>query len=237
MKKITLIIGLFLSVFVAQAQTTDEIIDKCINAMGGVDKWKKLESIRQSGIVVVQGMNIPFVSSQMRPNLSRQEGDFQGQKFVDAFDGIIAWHSSPFATMNKPTKKTDEEAAESLIEPFEDDMIDYKSKGHTVDLEANEIVDGIQCFKLKMKRQSGDEKIYFIDAKNYLPLLLRISSMAPAKTQVVESILSDYKAVDGLLIPHTIESKINGEAGMVIKADKVELNPKLDKTIFSFPKE
>ena len=84
MKKITLVLGLFLTTFLLKAQTADEIVGKYLQTIGGIDKWKKLESMRQIGYVVVQGMNIPFTATQMRPNLMRQEGDFQGQKFIDA---------------------------------------------------------------------------------------------------------------------------------------------------------
>lgn len=238
MKKFTLILGLFLTAFMVKAQTADEIIEKYIKALGGVEKWKKLESRRETGFVVFQGMNIPFTISSMRPNMTRQEGDFQGQKFVEAFDGTVAWQCSPFATMNKPTKKTEEETADAAKEPFEDDFIDYKTKGHTVELDGKEEIDGAKCFKLKLKRKVGDEKIYFIDAENYVPVMIRsFASSGPMKGQAVETFLSDYKEVDGLMIPHTIENKLNGQTGMVIKADKVELNPQLDKTIFSLPKE
>lgn len=238
MKKITLLLGLFLSVMLLKAQSADEIVMKYIETIGGVDKWKKLESIRQTGYIVVQGMNIPFTASGMRPNLTRQEGEFQGQKFVDAFDGTVAWNSSPWATMNKPTKKTEEETAEAAKENFEDDFINYKDKGHTIELEGKEEIEGAQCFKVKMKRKTGDEKIYFIDTEAYVPVMVRsFATSGPAKGQALETYMSDYKDVEGMMMPHTIEQKMGGQTAVVIKAEKVELNPQLDKAIFSLPKE
>jgi outer membrane lipoprotein-sorting protein len=240
MKKLMLLASLFLLTVVAKAQTptAEEIVTKYLTAIGGADKWKKLEGMRQTGFVVVQGMNIPFTSTQARPNLTRQEGDFQGQKFIDAYDGTEAWNQSPWQTMNKPTKKTEEETKEAAKEPFEDDFIDYATKGHAIELEGTEEIEGTKCFKIKLKRKIGDEKIYFFDAENFVPLMVRsFLSSGPMKGQAVETVLSDFKEVEGIMIPHTIEQKMNGQVGMTIKAEKVELNPTVDKSIFSFPSE
>jgi CO dehydrogenase/acetyl-CoA synthase delta subunit len=238
MKKLMLLAGLFLLTIIAKAQTADEVVTKYLSAIGGADKWKKLESMRQTGFVVVQGMNIPFTSTQARPNMTRQEGDFQGQKFIDAYDGTEAWVQSPWQTMNKPTKKTEEETKEAAKENFEDDFIDYATKGHSIELEGTEEIEGSKCFKVKLKRKVGDEKIYFFDSENYVPLVIRsFISTGPMKGQAVEMVMSDYKEVDGIMVPHTMEQKMNGQVGMTIKAEKVELNPVIDKTIFSFPSD
>jgi hypothetical protein len=238
MKKITLIMGIIWASISIQAQTAEEVVEKYNKALGGIENWKKLESIRQTGYVIVQGMNIPFTASSMRPNLTRQEGNYQGQKIIDAFDGTVAWQSNPWQTSNQPVKKTEEETMEAAKEVFEDDFIDYKTKGHSVELEGTEEIDSTKCFKLILRRKAGDVKTYFIDAQKYLPLMVRtVSTSGPNKGQSVETVMSDYKNVDGLMIPHTLEQKLNGQTGMIIKTEKTELNPTFDKAIFSFPKE
>lgn len=241
MKKLFFLFACSLLVLTAKAQTAtltaDTIVDKYIKAVGGADKWKKLDGMRQTGSVIVQGMTIPFTTTQTRPNLSRQEGDFQGQKFIDAYDGTVAWQQNPFQTMNKPVKKTDEETKESSKESFEDDFIDYKTKGHTVELVGNEEIEGTKCYKVSLKRKQGDEKIYFFDTESFVPVMMRsFASFGPNKGEAMETYLSDYKAEDGLMIPRTIEQKAKGQTVMVLKTDKVELNPTIDKTIFALPK-
>ena len=62
-------------------------------------------------------------------------------------------------------------------------------------------------------------------------------SSGPAKGQASEMLMSDYKEVEGLMIAHTMEQKMNGQSQAVIKIDKVELNPKLEKSVFSLPAE
>jgi hypothetical protein len=43
--------------------------------------------------------------------------------------------------------------------------------------------------------------------------------------------------VEGMMMPHMMEQKIGTQTAMVLKVEKVELNPKLDKAIFSLPVE
>lgn len=237
MKKLALLFVFATLTIASQAQTVDEIVGKYLTAIGGAENWKKLNTQSMAGYVVVQGMNIPYTAVQARPNLMYSAGEFQGQKFIEAFDGTVAWMQNPFAGAPKPTKKDAEETEQAAKEPFEDDLIDYTTKGHTLELDAKqEEMDGVKCYKITMKRKQGDEKVYFIDGENYIPVCVRsFAHSGPAKGQAVETYLSEYKEEGGLMMPHTIETKMGGETVVTIKMEKVEINPTLDKKIFSFP--
>lgn len=237
MKKLALLFVFAAFALASQAQTADEIVGKYLKAIGGAENWKKLEAQSMTGYVVVQGMNIPYTAIQARPNLMYSAGEFQGNKFIEAFDGTVAWMQNPFAGAAKPTKKDAEETAQAAKEPFEDDLIDYTTKGHTLELDAKqEEMDGVKCFKLTMKRKQGDEKVYFIDGENYIPVCVRsFAQTGPAKGQAVETYFSDYKEEGGLMMAHTLETKMGGQTAVTIKMEKIEINPTLDKKIFSFP--
>jgi hypothetical protein len=52
-----------------------------------------------------------------------------------------------------------------------------------------------------------------------------------------EQILSDYKAVGGLMLPHSIEARPKGApSGQIITIDTVELDVAVDDAIFAMPK-
>jgi hypothetical protein len=237
MKKLSLLALLFITAFTLKAQTADEIIEKYLTAIGGADNWKKLESMQQTGTAVAQGMNIPFTMSAMRPNLSKVELEIQGMKMVQqCYDGTVGWSLNPFNGGNTATKMTDEEVQEVAKENFEDDFIDFKTKGHTAELQGTEEIEGSKCFKLSLKRKVGDEKVYYFDTETYVPVMIRsFSTSGPMKGMAIETFMSDYKDVSGLMIAHSMEQKIQGQSAAVIKAEKIELNAKLDKSIFAFP--
>jgi outer membrane lipoprotein-sorting protein len=237
MKKLTFLLALTLTAFTMKAQTADEVVEKYLKAIGGADKWKKVESTVMSAKGETQGMTFPVTMSAMKPNLLKVEIDIQGMKMVQpAFDGTTAWVINPMGGGAEPTKMDAETTKELAKDQFEDEFIDYKTKGHTVTLEGTEEAEGTKCFKVKIALKEGGEKIYFFDADNYIPIMVREFAMTgPMKGQASETVLGDYKEVEGMMMPHSIEQKAGGQTQFVMKIEKIEVNPKIDKAIFAFP--
>ena len=56
------------------------------------------------------------------------------------------------------------------------------------------------------------------------------------KEETSESLLSDYRKVDGIMFPYSIESRQAGASqGQTINIETVEINPKIDNTMFVMP--
>src|SRR5215213_6450011 len=86
-----------------QAQTADEIIAKHLQARGGVDKIKTVQSQRITGKMVMgQGMEAPFTLEAGRPNKMRMEFTIQGMTGVQAYDGKTGWAVMPFMGKKDP---------------------------------------------------------------------------------------------------------------------------------------
>ena len=90
MKKIFLSLGvLFATVFTLNAQTADEIIGKYITAIGGAEKWTKIQSLKVEGQVEVQGLAIPYTMQGVQMKGQRLDADFQGNKIIDIVRRLI----------------------------------------------------------------------------------------------------------------------------------------------------
>ena len=65
-----LVLGLVVAVSTARAQTpsVDEIVAKNLAARGGVDKLRALTTMKMTGTVNVQGMDMPLTVMTKRPN-------------------------------------------------------------------------------------------------------------------------------------------------------------------------
>src|SRR4029450_3511978 len=72
----------FLLCIEASAQTVDELIKKNLDAKGGVQKLKAIKSVKASGKVIQQGIEIPIVIQQRRPGMARMDIIFQGKTMV-----------------------------------------------------------------------------------------------------------------------------------------------------------
>src|SRR2546425_5709729 len=67
---LTLVVPLtFLFCIEASAQTVDELVKKSIDARGGIQKLKAIKSIKASGKLTTQGIEIPVTLQQKRPAL------------------------------------------------------------------------------------------------------------------------------------------------------------------------
>jgi hypothetical protein len=51
----------------------------------------------------------------------------------------------------------------------------------------------------------------------------------------VESLFSAYKPEGGVMTPHTVEQRVNGQPVVKMVFEKVEINSPIDDTIFKFP--
>ncbi|MBK8493527.1 MAG: outer membrane lipoprotein-sorting protein [Saprospirales bacterium] len=241
-KSLLLAVGILLSASaVSHAQTADEVIGKYLETIGGTDAWTSFNSMRVTGKAIQMGVNYPFTVISMRPNLTKVVADVMGKEFIEAYDGESAWGLNPFAGGTAPQKSTEEESKEAAMQHFESDFINYRDKGYTVDLEGKEEIEGTECYKLKLVKEEGREEYHFIDAENYVPIMMRsFLQTGQMKGQAVETYFSDYQEVEGtgVLIAYTMEQRFNGQVAMQMVTEKVEFNPEdLTKEAFAFPEK
>jgi outer membrane lipoprotein-sorting protein len=223
----------------ASAQTLDEILAKHWAAEGGLDKIKAVQSYRMTGKMTIgPGMEAPFIMEKKRPNLMRTEFTLQGMTGVQAFDGKQGWMLMPFMGKKDPEVMPAEmmnqvEEQSEFDEPF----IDSKTKGHVIELVGKQDLDGTPAWKLKVTRKNGDIDYTYMDAETFLTLKQEGKRVIRGTEMEGESLLGDYKSVDGLMIAHSIESGAKGEADHTRKLtfDKIEVNPVIDPSHFTMP--
>jgi outer membrane lipoprotein-sorting protein len=223
----------------AWAQTADEIIEKNIQARGGREKLKAVESVRMSGKMSMgQGMEAPFTLEMARPKKVRLEFTIQGMTGVQVYDGTTGWAVMPFMGKTDP-----EEVAGDDLKEMEDQadidgaLVDYKEKGHQVELLGKEDLEGTPAYKLKLTKKNGDVNTIYIDAESYLEMKIEGKRKVRGQDVEVESTPGDYKPVAGVMFPHTLENKAKGApAGQTITIEKIEVNPTLGADEFAKPK-
>lgn len=242
-KRSLLIIFALLSAATIHAQTADEILAKYFENTGGLDNWKKLSTMKVDGKMNMQGMDFNFTLLSKRPNKQKVEVNVQGTQIIQAYDGTDAWMINPFAGGTEPTKMPEDQAKDFTSQKFEDEFVDYKTKGHEVTLLGEEEVDGTACYKVQLvKNKNNDQEditeIHYFDKENFVPILrVNYALSGPAKGQEVKTYLSDYMEVDGFMIPSYMESKVDGQSIQKMTFVKVVMNEPIEDTAFTFPKK
>lgn len=221
----------------ASAQTVDELVEKSLQASGGRAKMETVKAIRMTGKLQMQGMEIPMTMEMKQPDKMRTEATIQGMTMISAYDGKTGWKVQPMMGKTEPEPMSADELkdAQEQLESF-DLLMTYKQKGHTLEYVGKEEVEGTPVYKLKLTRKDGDTSYLYLDAESYLLVKLAGKNKIQGQEVESESTLGDYKAVDGVLYPHSIESQIKGApAKMVMTFSKIEVNPTLDESRFAMP--
>lgn len=213
------------------AQSADELINKHIEAIGGKENWKKVNSMRSEATLSTQGIDIPVVITQVHNIGMKQEFTVMGMSGYSIIGVDGGWNFNPMQGQQKPEPITQDElniGKEQL--DLQGEFLDYKDKGHNVELLGNEDVDGTSCYKLKLTRKSGREATYLLDPKTFY--IIRTISKITANGQEIESTinLSNYQKLPaGIVVPFTME---NTMLPAPINMNKIEVNVAVDQSIF-----
>lgn len=223
---------------VVQAQTLDEVLGKHYEAIGGLEKIKALNSMRVTGTMGLgPGMEAPVTMERKRPGKSRVEFTVQGMVGVQAFDGVKSWSMMPFMGEKDPKAGSDEENKNAADDAdFDGVLVDWKAKGHTVELAGKEAVEGADTWKLKVTKKNGDVEYHFLDAETYLLVKTEGKAKMRGTEMEFESLFSDYKDVDGYMEPFSMEQGAKGSPQRrKMTFTKIELNVPLDDSRFTMP--
>lgn len=230
---------LALAAVTASAQTVDELIEKYLQAQGGREKVAAIKSMRMEGKMDMgQGMQMPIKIAYVSPDKMRFEGTMQGMTMVQAVDGDSGWQIMPFMgkTEPEPMSADDVTQAKKQLESF-DPLSRYKELGHTLELVGKEDLEGSPAYKLKLTRKDGEVTYAYLDAESYLLVKTAGKSKMQGQEVEAETKIGDYKEVGGILVAHTMESKVkNMPNSMTISFSKVEVNPSLVASDFQMPK-
>ncbi len=223
----------------AWAQTADEIVEKNIQARGGRDKIKAVQTVRMAGKMKIgPGMEAPFTLEMARPSKARMEFTLQGMTAVQAYDGKSGWSLMPFLGKKDPEPMAAEDLSQMEAQSDLDGaLVDYKDKGHQVEYLGKADFEGTPVHKLKVTLKNGKVVTYFIDAEHFLELKTESKNKIQGQEVDTETLVGDYKEIGGVLFAHSIESKVKGgPAAMAMTIDKIEVNPEVAASRFEMPK-
>jgi hypothetical protein len=239
LKKLFAAIFFLLIASASIAQTVDAIVDNYTKAMGGKEKLDKLKTIKLTGnIDIGPDMKAPFTIYVVDGKKMRFEMELQGMKMIQALNVDSGWYIQPWGGKTDPERMSPEEVRNAKDQAdIGGPLFDYKKKGNTVELIGKEDMEGTDTYKLRVTKKSGDVSYIFLDATSYLQL--KETSKHKFKDKEVESasLSSNYKSVDGIMFPFTMEERASGDAsqGQAMNIDKIEVNPVVDESIFKMP--
>ena len=217
----------------------DELLARNLASRGGKERLASVRTMRLTGRMTVgPGHEAPVTIEMKRPNKVRLEFRVQGMTGIQAFDGEVAWNLPPFRGRDGAERlPEDETAAVRQQSDFDGPLVGWREKGLDVKLVAQESLGSEAAWRLSIGFPDGSTKDVWLDGERCLERKSESRRSVGDETLVGESLLYDYREVDGLVLPHGFENGPKGAAERQrLVITKVELNPELDDARFSVPR-
>ena len=222
----------------AYGQNAEELVNKNIQAKGGIEKIKAIKSIRLTGkLNGGGGFTAATLQENERPNLVRETFSLQGMNAVTAYDGTTGWQIQPFGGHKDPEFMGEDDLKDLLLDAdFDGPLVDFKEKGNTVEFLGHDVVDGDDALRLKVTLKDGDIVYYYLDPDTFLEIRKEVQEFVRGSVRESVTEMGSYKPVAGVMYPYSISqgSKAN-PAAQTTTIEKIEVNVPIDKADFAVP--
>jgi hypothetical protein len=230
-KLVSLFIAAAFSFTTAQAQTAEEIVTKHLEAMGGIEKLRTINTIVMEGSMNLMGNDVPMKVYVKHNFAMRQEIEFMGLKNYFLFRADSAWTFVPAQGQQNPEPLPDE-AVKKTVNALDaqGELVDYKAKGHTIESLGKEDVEGTECYKIKVTYKNAEQATLFIDAKTFLLVQKYEKTTVNGQEAEATTKYSNYtKHSSGMMFAMTMEG---GALPGAITFTKIDVNPVIDPAVF-----
>ncbi|HEX7181309.1 MAG TPA: PQQ-binding-like beta-propeller repeat protein [Thermoanaerobaculia bacterium] len=217
----------------------EEIVARYEAARGGRERWRALRSIEMKGTFTSFSEEAPFTLRRKRPNLYRFDSRMIQKEMTFAQDAQGPWWLYPLYGIESPAKTEEPPAIvmtarDAEIEPA---LLGYQEKGHKVVLAGRGDVSGQETLRLELTRSNGWVETWHLGPRTYLEVAVDSKvfdySQLPQEMQE-RAYFSDFRTVDGLVIPHRIEKEY-GARHTVTVVEKIRVNPEVEDGVFAMP--
>ena len=173
-----------------------------------------------------------------RPNRVRIETERGGRTLVQAWDGSAPpWE---FDTNIWPPRYREMAAGAARTfmsdAEFDDPLVAGAGRECTLDFAGEFEAEGRRTLRILVTRRMTESFNLLVDDETAL-ILMRVEQResAAGRSLRVTTHYTDYRAVEGVLLPHTITLSIDGKVTQQTKILKIEANPVIEDSTFRRP--
>ena len=219
------------------SESLDDVLKKNYETRGGLEKLKAITTMVIEGKGMQGGVEFPIKMSMKRPNKMIMEAEFMGKKVIQAYNGKQAWWIMPMMGINEPTEMPEDQAKEVINRSeMMDPLVYYKEGGHKLELLGKEDMEGTPVYKLKfVPKDSQREYFFYLDEESGIELKYSVYVKSGETEVLVDTLLGDYKEVDGVMVPFTLQIKQGEIPGITFTFTSYKFNEKMDDAVFEIP--
>ncbi len=212
----------------------EDLMDKYVEVTGGKEAREKLKNRVSKGTVELAGIKGKITIYQAAPNLMHTEMDMEGVgKFESGTDGTVVWEKNP---ITGPRLKTGVEKAATLRSALFNADVEWRKIYKQAKCTGEEKVGGQDCYKIELTPHEGDVITAFVNKHTGLTTKMITPVASPMGNVVTTSVVSDYRKVDGILLPHKMVTTVLTQE-VVVTFTEQKHNVMLPENRFALPEE
>lgn len=214
------------------AQSPSKTLKLATKALGGEKVLQNVRSRQEKGKItrLKDGASGGFQAQSAQPNFYNESYDLGGFETETGFNGKSGWQRDSRDGLRTLTGEASRDfAAEASFRNA--GWLNFKKDKSKITQNARTDINGKTTDSLTLTTAKGVAIKLFFDAATGLLLREEI----PAGNSIKTFDYADYRIVDGVSEPFTINAKI-GEENYLIKLDEVSHNRQIAKENFDFPK-
>ncbi len=217
----------------------EQILASHYKAIGGLEKWQKLDTMIMKGTMTSQKVSMPIIAYHKRPNKCRVEFRIKESLQAQVFNGMFAWQLNPLSGNPDPSPMS--QSRSNYLKDtcdIESSLIDYKKKGHKVRFMGEEEIKGKKTYKISVKYRTGNVETHYLDTETYLTIKIEGIFNIEGNELRTTTKYTDYKNTNGYVVPYNLVIDIHGTPSREgLKIDKFIFNPQISPGMFDFPKD
>ena len=216
-----------------KAQTADEIIQKHIDAIGGIENWNKVKSMKKVGTMSMQGVDLNMTVTTVNDKGMRTDISVMGMNGYVIVTPKEGWMFLPFQPgMDKVTPMPADQikTAQAQLSVKYGQLLD-KSEISKSEFIGKDTINNIACYKVKITDKQGNEETDFFDAATYYLVSSAHKVKIQEEEQEISANFSNFqKQPEGIVIPMTMTSPM-GQGDITFKS--IEINKPVNDKIFT----
>jgi outer membrane lipoprotein-sorting protein len=243
MKKILLLCSaLLFTGGILRAQSLDEVLNNYYKALGGKEKLASLKSVYMEGVSVrPDGNEVTSKVWKEGGKQMRREVNSGMFSFTMILNDKEGWRSNMQNGGKLEPMAADMVASQQNELDIAGPLVDYTAKGHKLELQGQEDVNGKNCYKIKVTYASGKDATYYIAPDTWYLVRMKAKGMmrrggpgggggaAPTEQEFIVDYSDFRKTDDGFIFPYQVTT-----AGMggTTNFEKIEVNKPADAKLF-----
>jgi hypothetical protein len=216
-----------------QAQDATKIVNQYVKASGGVHALAKIQTITLEGTVAAQNGGKPgaYTFDVKLPNRYYSELVIGDQTLIEAFNGKSAWHQNAGAEISTLVGPEGVQL-EAAARYYNSHLLNPKKNKLVITYVGTAQVRGKEASQLEVATPSGVQWQVFFDGQSHL--IVKESAQVGGVNQ--EILYDDYRAENGVQLPHRIELHRGAEI-YSIAVTRAAVNEPVGERVFDFPRK